>query len=676
MSLAQFADASFAYPGTDILAGASLLIRPGDRLALLAPNGAGKSTVLRLLAGDLQLDGGDVRVLGRASVAYLRQSQELSGGGTVLDAILEPFADLRRLHEQLIEIEARLGDGDPAELARYGELQERYQPRAGYELEARVKRLTMDVGFAEADLARPVDTLSGGERGRLELAKVLVQQPDLLLLDEPTNHLDLAAIERLETFLAEYPGAFVLVSHDRAFIRAVCREIVELESGQVRALPVRLRQVRGRARRAPRAGARRVRAAEGARRQDRGLHPPQPGRPEDEAGAEPAQDARQAGTARTPRGRVATRGEDRPRVPDRRRPGRQGDDPRAAAHGRLSRRAADPARRDRQHLPRRQGRHRRSERQRQVDAAQDAAGRAAAARREDRDRGTGVRIGYFDQKLGSLDEDRCRWWRRSVRCAPICHPRWCASTWPSFASSATTRSGRCAACRAASAAGWRWPRSCCSRATCWCWTSRPTTWTSRRARRWKTRSAEYEGTLIVVSHDRYFLDRVCTRLLVIDGTALEAHLGNYSDWRHRVRQAERARPAPAPAPPPTPKPAPQAAAASAAARAADKERERERRRLARRVETLEADVSKLEAELAAVRQELGRRSRRRLAEAAHAGRPRTRARRVAREADRGVGSGQRRPAQPIRNILRVKDLTGAAVVFGVAPCPSHHTLIV
>src|SRR4029079_14680010 len=142
------------------------------------------------------------------------------------------FADLQRVHDQLSEIEARLGKGDPGDLARYGELQERYQREGGYELEARVKRLTADVGFAEADPARGVDTLSGGERGRLELAKVLVRQPDLLLMDEPTNHLDLAAIERLETFLAEYPGAFVLVSHDRAFIRAVCREIIELENGK------------------------------------------------------------------------------------------------------------------------------------------------------------------------------------------------------------------------------------------------------------------------------------------------------------------------------------------------------------------------------------------------------------------------------------------------------------
>jgi len=231
MSLAQFADASFAYPGTEILTGASMLIRPGDRLALLAPNGAGKSTVLRLLAGDIQADAGDIRVLGRASVAYLRQSQELSGAGTLLDALLEPFADLQRLHEQLCATEAELHTGDAATLARYGEIQERYQHQGGYELEARVKRLMTDVGFAESDLARSVDTLSGGERGRLELAKVLAQKPDLLLLDEPTNHLDLAAIERLENFLAEYTGAFLLVSHDRAFIRAVCREIVDLEDG-------------------------------------------------------------------------------------------------------------------------------------------------------------------------------------------------------------------------------------------------------------------------------------------------------------------------------------------------------------------------------------------------------------------------------------------------------------
>src|SRR3954471_21825212 len=116
MSLAQFSDVTFGYPGTEILTGASLLIRPGDRLALVGPNGTGKSTALRLLAGDLTPDSGDVRVLGRGTVAYLRQSQEFAGAGTVLDALLGPFAALQRMHDELSALEHRLVDGAPADL--------------------------------------------------------------------------------------------------------------------------------------------------------------------------------------------------------------------------------------------------------------------------------------------------------------------------------------------------------------------------------------------------------------------------------------------------------------------------------------------------------------------------------------------------------------------------------
>jgi len=232
MSLAQFADVHFGYPGKEILTGASLLIRPGDRLALLGPNGTGKSTMLKILAGELSPDAGDARVLGNASVAYLKQSQQLPWNGTVIDALLEPFAHLRAMHEEMLGLEARLGAASPAELEHYGELQEQYRAKGGYEIESRVRKLTEDVGLASSDLTRPVNTLSGGERGRLELAKVLAQKPDLLLLDEPTNHLDLAAIEHLEDFLADYDGAFVIVSHDRAFIQRTSREIIELEDGK------------------------------------------------------------------------------------------------------------------------------------------------------------------------------------------------------------------------------------------------------------------------------------------------------------------------------------------------------------------------------------------------------------------------------------------------------------
>ena len=608
MSLAQFADASFAYPGTDILAGASLLIRPGDRLALLAPNGVGKSTVLRLLAGDLQLDAGDVRVLGRASVAYLRQSQELSGAGTLLDAILEPFADVRRLHEQLTEIEARLGGGDPAELARYGALQERYQHANGYELEARVKRLTMDVGFTEADLARPVDTLSGGERGRLELAKVLVQKPDLLLLDEPTNHLDLAAIERLETFLSEYDGAFVLVSHDRAFIRAVCREMVELEGGKFVRYPftydkyvverdARLERARTAYERQKEQvdktedfirrnlAGQKTKQAQSRRKMLDKLERLE--RPEDEW-----QHAGKIGLAFQTGGDLG--GKETLRAP-RITVGYAGVPPI------LRDVTVNIYRGDKVGIVGPNGSGKSTLLKTLLGELAPIAGKIETA--------TGVRIGYFDQKLGTLNEalslvDEIRSVRADLS------PEAVRSYLAKFrfygddpfkvvrGLSGGERS------RLAMAKIMLFPRNVLV-------LDEPTNHLDIPARETlEDALSEYAGTLIVVSHDRYFLDRVCTRLLVINGTELETHLGNYSDWRHRARQIEREqerererqrereRPAPAPAQ------AAQQASASAAARAADKERERERRRLARRVETLEADVSKLEAELAAVRAEL------------------------------------------------------------------------
>ena len=380
MSLAQFADASFGYPGNDILVGASLLIRPGDRLALLGPNGTGKSTALRLLAGDLEADSGDVRVLGRTSVAYLRQSQELGGGGTLLEALLEPFADLQKLHDEMAALEARLADGKADELARYGELQERYQRGGGYELEGRVKRLTADVGFTESDLdprsrhavgrrARPAGAGQGAGAPARSPVDGRADQPP-----RPRRHRAARGLPRRVR-----GGVRAGLARSRLHPRGLQRDRRAGER-QADPLPVPLRQVRRRARRADRARAGRVRTAEGARRQDRGLHPPQPGRAEDQAGAEPPQDAGEAGAPRAPRRPVGARRQDRALLPDRRRSRRQGDHPRAQPDGRLPGRE-DPRRRDGQRLPRRQAGRRRPQRQRQVDAAEDADRRAGAARR-------------------------------------------------------------------------------------------------------------------------------------------------------------------------------------------------------------------------------------------------------------------------------------------------------
>ncbi|HXJ20270.1 MAG TPA: ABC-F family ATP-binding cassette domain-containing protein [Polyangia bacterium] len=597
MSLAQFADASFAYPGNDILDGASLLIRPGDRLALVGPNGTGKSTALRLLAGDLQPDSGDVRVLGRASVAYLRQSQELSGAGTVLDALMEPFADLQKVHDELLALEGRLAAGDAGDLARYGELQERYQRGGGYQLEARVKRLTSDVGFAETDLTRAIDTLSGGERGRLELAKVLVRQPDLLLLDEPTNHLDLAAIERLETYLSEYEGAFVLVSHDRAFIRAVCSEIVELENGKLTRYPYRYdKYVVERAARLELAEAayrrqkehvdktedfirrnlagQKTKQAQSRRKMLEKLERLE--RPDDSwehAGKialsfQTGGDLGSKETIRAPRLTVGYAGA--PILRDVTVNIYRGDKvgilgPNGAGKSTLLKTLIGE-------LPPLEGR---------IEI------------------GTGVRIGYFDQKLSTLDESLTLMDEiRSVRAdlSPEVVRQYLAKF--RFFGDDPFRTVRGLSggerSRLAMAKIMLFPRNVLV-------LDEPTNHLDIPARETlEDALIAYEGTLITVSHDRYFLDRICTRLLVIEGTHVEAHLGNYSDWRERSRKTAPA-PVPAPQPPPVEKPPEKRAATT---RDADKQREREQRRLARRVETLEADVSKLEAELTAVRAEL------------------------------------------------------------------------
>ncbi|MFL5306611.1 MAG: ribosomal protection-like ABC-F family protein [Polyangia bacterium] len=599
MSLAQFADAHFGYPGNEILEGASLLVRPGDRLALVGPNGTGKSTALRLLAGDLQPDSGDVRVLGRATMAYLRQSQELSGAGTVLEALLQPFADLQKIHDQLVALEGRLAAGDAGDLARYGELQERYQRGGGYELEARVKRLTADVGFTEADLGRSIDTLSGGERGRLELAKVLVRQPDLLLMDEPTNHLDLAAIERLEAFLAEYEGAFVLVSHDRAFIRAVCNEIVELENGKLTRYPYRYdKYVVERAARLERAEAeyrrqkdhvdktedfirrnlagQKTKQAQSRRKMLEKLERLE--RPDDSwehAGKiglsfQTGGDLGSKETIRAPKLTVGYPGA--PILQDVTVNIYRGDKvgivgPNGAGKSTLLKTL--------------------------IGELAPLAGRIEI--------GTGVRIGYFDQKLSTLDESLTLMDEiRSVRAdlSPEVVRQYLAKF--RFFGDDPFRTVRGLSggerSRLAMAKIMLFPRNVLV-------LDEPTNHLDIPARETlEDALSAYEGTLITVSHDRYFLDRICTRLLVIDGTHVESHHGNYSDWRARKKEPAAAPPKPQPAAEPVRAKQPDKPERPAAAvREADKHKEREQRRLARRVETLEADVSKLETELAAVR---------------------------------------------------------------------------
>ena len=556
MSLAQFSDVHFGYPGVDILTGASLLVRPGERLALLGPNGTGKSTALQLLVGELEPDRGDARVLGKASVGYLRQSQALTGDGSVIDALLEPFAGLHQLHEEMVALEGHLDGADARALARYGELQERYTATGGYELESRVKRLVADVGLAETELTRPVSTLSGGERGRLELAKVLVQKPDLLLLDEPTNHLDLQAIERLESFLLEYTGAFVLISHDRTFIQRTCREMVELEGGRFVRYPYAYdRYVQERTQRLERARTEYERQKEQVDKTEDFIRRNIAGQKTKQAQSrrkllEKLERLERPEDHWELAGKIAlqfsTGGElgskEIIRAPDMRvgYPGRTI----------LDSVTVNIYRGDRIGIVGPNGCGKSTLLKTLVGELPPLAGKVL--------RGSGVKLGYYDQKLASLDESRSLLDEvRSVRAdlSPEAVRQYLARFRffgdDPFRSVGSLSGGERS--RLSMAKMMLFPRNVLA-------LDEPTNHLDIPAREVLEEAlAGYEGTLVVVSHDRYFLDKVCGRLLVFEGDGLVSHLGNHSDWRAR-RESQRP-PAPAPvappvAPAPTPPPRP------------------------------------------------------------------------------------------------------------------------
>ncbi|MCP3978443.1 MAG: ABC-F family ATP-binding cassette domain-containing protein [bacterium] len=217
----------------------SWFIKRGARLGLVGPNGAGKTTLLRMLAGEEPPDDGAVHRPGRLNVGYLPQEVETVSGGSVLSTVLSGFGQITELERELEQLEIRMSEllpDDPRaeELAaQYGRVRHRFEDLEGDRLESRAKAILSGLGVSVASFHDPVDTLSGGWRMRVVLARMLLGLPDLLLLDEPTNHLDLEAIGWLEEFLDTYEGAFVVVSHDRYFLNRMARAIVELERGRI-----------------------------------------------------------------------------------------------------------------------------------------------------------------------------------------------------------------------------------------------------------------------------------------------------------------------------------------------------------------------------------------------------------------------------------------------------------
>src|SRR5262245_37365446 len=235
MPLAVLDQASISYGHLPLLDRASLQIDAGERLALIGRNGTGKSTLLRIVEGSLAPDAGTVWRQPAARAARLEQDVPLSADRPVFDVVAEGLGDLAalvsRYHHAAVQVSEH---ATPARLERLGQLQHELEERDGWRIEQRVELVLSRLKLpSEAG----VDTLSGGWKRRVLLARTLVGEPDVLLLDEPTNHLDLDAIAWLEEFLTMYPGAVVFVTHDRAFLQRVATRIVDIDRGRLTSWP-------------------------------------------------------------------------------------------------------------------------------------------------------------------------------------------------------------------------------------------------------------------------------------------------------------------------------------------------------------------------------------------------------------------------------------------------------
>ncbi len=231
MSLVRLENVTKRFGGEPILDGVDFRVEKGEKIGLIGRNGSGKSTVFRLITGGLDPDGGRVERMRKARIACLEQLPQLDASLSILDVVMQSFEALLTLERELAGQEEQLGSGDERVMRRYGALQEKFELRGGYTFRSRVKRVLHGLGFAEDEFGIPVSALSGGQRTRLMLALVLLEEADLLLLDEPENHLDIAAREWLEGFLTNWPRSFVIISHDRGILNAVATRIVEVERG-------------------------------------------------------------------------------------------------------------------------------------------------------------------------------------------------------------------------------------------------------------------------------------------------------------------------------------------------------------------------------------------------------------------------------------------------------------
>ena len=220
--------------GKKILDGLTFQVDAGERVGLLGPNGCGKTTFLRILTGEVHPDEGDIVVAPNKRMGLISQIPVYPEGYTVEDVLDTAFAPLRQMEEEMAALSQRMAEGesDPALLSRYDKLSAAFQSGGGYEVDTSKNKVCNGLSIPQDMRERPFDMLSGGEKTRVNLARLILEDTDILLLDEPTNHLDLRATEWLEEYLEKFKGTVLAVSHDRYFLDKVVRRVVEIQEGK------------------------------------------------------------------------------------------------------------------------------------------------------------------------------------------------------------------------------------------------------------------------------------------------------------------------------------------------------------------------------------------------------------------------------------------------------------
>ncbi len=241
MTIVNLLGVAKGYGGRTLFAGVDTRVAPGDRVGLIGENGCGKTSLLDILGGFAEPDEGSVRITKGTRVGLLPQEVDPRKGGRLIDEMLGAARGLGELEERKAQLERALTRGgedmDEDEAVRLaselGEIEERIAHRGGYDIDSEARRILAGLGFRQEDHDRPLDTFSGGWRMRFELARLLLEEPDLLLLDEPTNHLDIESMQWLEDYMQRFKGALVVISHDRRFLDRIATRIASLEECRV-----------------------------------------------------------------------------------------------------------------------------------------------------------------------------------------------------------------------------------------------------------------------------------------------------------------------------------------------------------------------------------------------------------------------------------------------------------